>query len=243
MVVAFSYRHVFRSGRIGHFDGFGHVNGNTAKGINKVLKRRERGHQVVIDLDARKALYCIHGLQGIAVHQRVVDFARLARQNRVARDRHQGELIVRRVNAHQRDDVGVLIQLSMVGSLARVQSCALPGIGPDQQHIEGVFVLDHGKLQRVGMLLGIGDRTQGRAQCNEHDGERSNARNRIGRHAHRPILIFFANVLRISGHVLPHLLSLAVWQARAGFSLVVVMVAQHRLEQAKVRDNHKKSQA
>ena len=58
------------------------------KGIDKILERRKRGHQVVIDLDARKALYGIHGLQGIAVHQRVVDFARLARQHRVARDRH-----------------------------------------------------------------------------------------------------------------------------------------------------------
>ena len=120
-----------------------------AKGIDKVLERRERGHQIVIDLDARKAFNGIHGCHGIAVHQRVVDFARLARQNRVARDRHQGELIVRRINAHQCDDVGVLIQLSMVRSLARVQSRALPGVGPDQQNVEGVFVLDHGKLQRV----------------------------------------------------------------------------------------------
>ena len=109
LVVAFGH-----SGRIGHFDGFGHINGNAAKGINKILERRERGHQVVINFDAREALYGIHGLHGIAVHQRVVDFARLARQNRVARDRHQGELIVRRINAHQRDDIGVLIQLSMV---------------------------------------------------------------------------------------------------------------------------------
>lgn len=149
LVVAFSYRHVFRGRRVRDFDGFGHVNGNTTKGINKVLERRERGHQVVIDLDARKALYGIHGLQGIAVHQRVVDFARLARQNRVARDRHQGELIVRRSTRTNVMTSAVLIKLSMVGSLARVQSRALPGVGPDQQNVEGVFVLDHGKLQRV----------------------------------------------------------------------------------------------
>ena len=45
--------------------------------------------------------------------------------------------------------------------------------------------------------------------------ERSNARNRIGSHAHRPALIFFANVLRFGDHTLLHLLSLAVRQTRA----------------------------
>lgn len=93
------------------------------------------------------------------------------------------------------------------------------------------------------MLLRIGERAQGGAQRDERDGKRSNTRNRIGGHAHRPALIFFANVLRFGGHTLLHLLSLAMRQTWAGFALVVVMVAQHRLEQAKVRDNREKSQA
>jgi len=93
------------------------------------------------------------------------------------------------------------------------------------------------------MLPRIGERAQGGAQCDERDGKHSNARNRIGGHAHRPALIFFAYILRISSHVLLHLLSLAVRQTWAGFALVVVMVAQHRLEQAKVRDDREKSQA
>lgn len=104
-------------------------------------------------------------------------------------------------------------------------------------------MLDHGKLQRVRMLLRIGERTQGGAQRDERDGKRSNTRNRIGGHAHRPALIFFANVLRFGGHTLLHPLSLAMRQTWAGFALVVVMVTQHRLEQAEVRDNRKKSQA
>lgn len=52
----------------------------------------------------------------------------------------------------------MLIDLSVIGRLARVQRRALTGVGADQQHVERVLLLNHRKLHGVGNLPRAGQR-------------------------------------------------------------------------------------
>lgn len=77
----------------------------------------------------------------------------------------------------------MLIDLSVIGRLARVQRRALTGVGANQQHVERVLLLNRRKLHGVGNLPRTGQRADAQAHRNERSGEHRNARKSARGHA------------------------------------------------------------
>ena len=123
------------------------------------LPRIERGV-------ARQALDARHDLLGIAAQQRVVDLQRCALKHRVSRDADKRDGVGFRINAHERHDVGVLVDLGMVGFLTRVERRALARVGANEQGIERLGRRDSLDGDAVGLNL-PGCVVQERHQPNE----------------------------------------------------------------------------
>ena len=124
-VVAFLHRDFPGGARIGDRNGHGNVHRNAAHLVDDVLETVERGHHVVVDMHACEPLHRSHDVFGIVAEKVRIDLSRVARHHCVARDGYERDGVVDGIDAHERDDVGILVHLRSLGGLAGVERRAL----------------------------------------------------------------------------------------------------------------------
>ena len=128
-----------RRGGILHLHRPRNIRLDAAESVDEVLEPDERRHGIVVGVYAGEVPHRSDGLLGIGLEKRLVDLRVLPRKLSVARNRHKCDDVVARIDANERENIGMLIDLRVLVGAARVKRRALARVGPDEQHVERIL--------------------------------------------------------------------------------------------------------